>query len=63
MKVKVCPVCNSTKIDFFGGFKAEESAGLMRKTCGNCGFIGPMTEMEKGDAKKLKVLKKRKPRS
>ena len=60
MKTKVCPVCNSTNIDFYSEFKFEERSGLMRNECRNCGFVGPMTEMERKDAKRLKVLKPKK---
>jgi len=58
-KVKVCPVCNSQDISLYNIDKWELMAGFWRKKCNNCGYVGPITIMEKKDADKLKVLKPR----
>ena len=57
MKVKVCPRCDSQDISLDQTFKFEQRSGLFRHVCENCGYIGPMTEMEKKDADRLKVKK------
>jgi len=62
MKVKVCPACDSQNISKFDLFKFEQRCGLFKEQCNNCGYVGPMTVMEKADADKLKVkpIKKKK---
>ena len=59
MDVKVCPKCNSQDVWPDSSFKFEQRAGLQRYSCKNCGYIGPMTVMEKDDANKLDVMKKK----
>jgi len=59
MKVKVCPVCDSQKINCLHSPLARwgESVAYFKDRCNNCGYSGPMTVMEKKHADKLKVLK------
>lgn len=60
-EVKVCPVCNSQDINsMYTASKWNQAWAFFRNKCNNCGYIGPMTIMEKKDADKLKVLKPKK---
>ncbi len=58
--VHVCPACNSRDTWLEDSFKFEQRAGLLRQRCNNCGYVGPMTVMEKKRAERLKVLKVKK---
>lgn len=62
MRVKVCPVCNSQKINSLHSplSKWGQALAFFVDRCNNCGYAGPMTKMEKKHADKLKVLKPRK---
>jgi hypothetical protein len=59
MRVKVCPVCNSQKINSLYSplSKWGQALAFFKDKCNNCGYTGPMTVMEKKDADKLEVLK------
>jgi len=63
MEVKVCPVCNSRDINSLHSplSKWGQAIAYFRDRCNNCGYVGPMTKMEKKHADKLKVLKPRRP--
>lgn len=60
LRKKVCPACDSQDITLHHPHRWEGMFGLTRDRCENCGYVGPMTLMDKEHADRLKPKKIRK---
>jgi len=52
--MKICPRCKSTNITFLGGHSWQQAQGIFTAKCRECGYEGPMAEIDESKLKKNK---------
>jgi len=52
MNIKICPRCGGANITFLGGQSWQQASGIPRAKCKDCGYEGPMPEIDEAELEK-----------